>query len=262
MTNPTQTPAPEQKPAPAPGSDEYNKAMADKANAQTPNPDGTAPAPAPATLILGKFKTQADLEAAYKALEQKQSAPEPKPPAEGTKPADTLKVEPEVQDVLTRAGLKQDDLAAAFVKDGKLSDDQYKALQGAGIPKAMVDTYLKGVAADGDAIVRNVHAAVGGEQKFKDVMSWAKINADRAALNEYNAAIDSGDMGRITASLRAFEGSYNNANPTLIGGGTPNVSAGFRSEAEVVAAMQDPRYAKDPAYRQDVYNKIAAMGKK
>ena len=30
----------------------------------------------------------------------------------------------------------------------------------------------------------------------------------------------------------------------------------FRSQAEVVAAMQDPRYDKDPAYRQDVFAKL------
>ena len=30
----------------------------------------------------------------------------------------------------------------------------------------------------------------------------------------------------------------------------------FRSPAEVVAAMQDPRYDRDPAYRQDVFDKL------
>ena len=30
----------------------------------------------------------------------------------------------------------------------------------------------------------------------------------------------------------------------------------FRSQAEVVAAMNDPRYDRDPAYRQDVFAKL------
>ena len=30
----------------------------------------------------------------------------------------------------------------------------------------------------------------------------------------------------------------------------------FRSQAELVAAMNDPRYDRDPAYRQDIYNKL------
>ena len=30
----------------------------------------------------------------------------------------------------------------------------------------------------------------------------------------------------------------------------------FRSQAEVVEAMSDPRYDRDPAYRQDVFEKL------
>ena len=30
----------------------------------------------------------------------------------------------------------------------------------------------------------------------------------------------------------------------------------FRSQAEVVKAMSDPRYDSDPAYRQDIYDKL------
>ena len=33
-------------------------------------------------------------------------------------------------------------------------------------------------------------------------------------------------------------------------------TSGFRSQAEVVQAMSDPRYDSDPAYRQDVYDKL------
>ena len=31
----------------------------------------------------------------------------------------------------------------------------------------------------------------------------------------------------------------------------------FRSQAEVVAAMNDPKYDSDPAYRQDVFDKLS-----
>ena len=34
---------------------------------------------------------------------------------------------------------------------------------------------------------------------------------------------------------------------------TPDV---FRSQAEVVQAMNDPRYDSDPAYRNDVFEKL------
>ena len=31
----------------------------------------------------------------------------------------------------------------------------------------------------------------------------------------------------------------------------------FRSQAEVVEAMSDPRYDRDPAYRNDVFEKLS-----
>jgi hypothetical protein len=42
----------------------------------------------------------------------------------------------------------------------------------------------------------------------------------------------------------------------LTGQAPRNASDGFRSQAELVAAMSDPRYDKDPAYRSDVADKL------
>ena len=43
----------------------------------------------------------------------------------------------------------------------------------------------------------------------------------------------------------------------MLSGKAPQVvQQGFRSQAEVLQAMQDPRYDSDPAYRQDVFNKL------
>ena len=43
----------------------------------------------------------------------------------------------------------------------------------------------------------------------------------------------------------------------LITGKAPSASTDtFRSQAELVAAMGDPRYDNDPAYRQDVISKL------
>ena len=42
----------------------------------------------------------------------------------------------------------------------------------------------------------------------------------------------------------------------LTGRGASKESATFRSQAELVQAMSDPRYDNDPAYRQDVMRKL------
>ena len=42
----------------------------------------------------------------------------------------------------------------------------------------------------------------------------------------------------------------------MLTGKDEQTADGFRSQAEVVQAMNDPRYDRDEAYRQDVYNKL------
>ena len=42
----------------------------------------------------------------------------------------------------------------------------------------------------------------------------------------------------------------------LSGKAAPGKQDAFRSQSEVVQAMSDPRYDRDPAYRQDVFAKL------
>ena len=42
----------------------------------------------------------------------------------------------------------------------------------------------------------------------------------------------------------------------MLTGRAARTTDAFRSQAEVVRAMGDPRYDNDPAYRQDVYDKL------
>jgi hypothetical protein len=57
-----------------------------------------------------------------------------------------------------------------------------------------------------------------------------------------------------------LKSEYNNANGVegkmVTGKAAPNKGDVFRSQAELVRAMNDPRYDNDPAYRQDVIEKL------
>jgi hypothetical protein len=262
MTTATQTTATTVA-APAPGTPEYDAAMVAKAGL-TPAPaapaEGTVKigeqTPAPAeNLLAGKFKDAAALEAAYKELEKKLGTPPP--PAD---PALTPKIEPatEAQDVVQRAGLKQEDLAMEYAKDGKLSDASYTKLAAVGVTKPMVDAYLNSAQAEVTAFNGKVYAMAGGEAEFTALAKWAANNVPKSTLEAYNAAIDSGNLGQIQLAVSAFKGAYQNANPTLLGGAQSTAAVGFRSAAEQNAAIQDPRYKKDEAYREDVYKRIGA----
>ena len=71
--------------------------------------------------------------------------------------------------------------------------------------------------------------------------------------------IESGDMGQISFALQALYYRYTEAmgqDGNMLQGKPAQAQSGFRSQAELVEAMNDPRYDNDPAYRQDVLDKL------
>ena len=59
------------------------------------------------------------------------------------------------------------------------------------------------------------------------------------------------------AGLKAEYESANGYEGDMLSGKPPRSSGDvFRSQAQLVAAMSDPRYENDPAYRQDIMEKL------
>ena len=60
--------------------------------------------------------------------------------------------------------------------------------------------------------------------------------------------------------MNGLKAQYENVNGyegRMVTGKAPVQSKdAYRSQAELVTAMSDPRYDRDPAYRQDVYEKL------
>lgn len=140
-------------------------------------------------------------------------------------------------------------------------------LVAAGFPKAVVDTYIRGAqAGQAEATIQQQKVAaimdsVGGEQAYKTMASWAKANLTTHELDAYNRIVDSGQPEAIQWAINGLKAKYTKANgtePSLLGG-APGQGDGtvFRSSAEVVAAMRDPRYNKDVAYTEDVIAKLS-----
>ena len=102
--------------------------------------------------------------------------------------------------------------------------------------------------------------SIGGQENFEAVQGWARENLDAAELEAYNREVNSGDYYRARNALQSLYYAYqDNAGyePELIGGKlSGNSSDVFRSNQEVMAAMSDPRYLQDPAYTQDVQDKL------
>ena len=59
------------------------------------------------------------------------------------------------------------------------------------------------------------------------------------------------------AGLYSMYESQNGSDGQMITGKAPNTTGEyFRSQAEVVEAMSDPRYDRDPAYRDNIIAKL------
>ena len=102
--------------------------------------------------------------------------------------------------------------------------------------------------------------SIGGQETFNAVQAWAKENLDQAELDAYNREVNSGDYYRARNALQSLSYAYqeNDGSETQLLGGkiSANATDVFRSTAEIMQAMNDPRYLKDSAYTNDVQEKL------
>lgn len=245
-TTPDVTPAPE-------GHDEKMLEVVEKKEAeikQLTTPEQPANEP---EKILGKFASQEELIAAYQALEAQQAAAK-------ENPADTSGLTEETaEELVEKAGLDMDAMSAEYAAEGGLSENSYKALEKAGIPREFVDQYIAGVEAQAEQARNALLNEIGGAETFKAMSNWARANLSASELAEYNQAVESGDFVHARSAVMSLAFRYQKVagrTPNLIQGSAPTGQA-FASVQQLTAAMADPRYASDPAYRADVQNRLA-----
>jgi hypothetical protein len=178
---------------------------------------GNQPAAPEDNLILGKYQSQADLVDAYKNLQRENER-------------------------LRTGEVEQPEVASP---DREEEQDQGNQL----------------TAEDAGRIRDNVFGQVGGQDRYQALMGWASQNIDEARTQAFNDALQSGNEGAILSQLKGIQYDHMMATgyePKLTGGRAPtNEVQGFSSEAQVIRAMQDPRYQDDPAYIKEVEQRIA-----
>jgi hypothetical protein len=181
----------------------------------------------------------------YGELEKKMSSPNDTPEAN----IETPKGEP----------VSFTKFADEYESGGALSDDSFTELEGMGYPREMVETYIKGMQSGATADVAAVMEVAGGQEGYAELTDWAKQSLDTKELELYNNMVDGGTENAkmavewLASKREAAEGSE----PSLLQGRASAASKDeFRSTAQVVAAMKDPRYGKDSAYTKDVEEKL------
>ena len=111
-----------------------------------------------------------------------------------------------------------------------------------------------------EADIEQIQSAVGGSDEYQNMIQWAGQNLSEQEVAMYDAVMDRGDPLAMFFAAQALNARYQDAvgydGEMLTGNAPRNASDAFRSQAELVAAMSDPRYDKDPAYRADVADKL------
>ncbi|MCG7628387.1 hypothetical protein MHM88_11265 [Epibacterium sp. MM17-32] len=244
-------------------------------------------------LLAGKFKGQEALEAAYKELEKKLGQQSQQPPADedtnatdAAADADSNATEekaaggegdteenpygPVVTEALKKADLNLDDIKKEFTdNNGTLTDDSFDAFEKAGFPRAMVESYFRGIQASqgnadsaAEAQVTQIKEAAGGDAQFAEIQKHIANSFTVAEAQAYNEAVSSGDFGKAKAAVEAARDSYLKEigveGEMNSGGSTPKAGQGYSTEAEMLEDMAKPEYKTSQVFRDKVAAKIAS----
>ena len=219
-------------------------------------------------LLAGKYKSQEELEKAYLELQRKQSQPqeqeEPVVEQQGT----AKEIYGDfVGSRLEEAGVDYSSMNDRWQKNGKLEDTDYEALQGAGFTRDMVESYLDGIqyraTRDNELSVQQateLQNEYGGPQRYAEMMDWAGKNLTESQQKAFNEQMKSPNIDSVRFAIDGLQARYmsnTDQEPRLIGGRTSKASLDkFESNAQLVEAINDPRYSKDSAYRKKVKDKL------
>jgi len=211
------------------------------------------------TMLAGKYKNAEELEAAYIELQKKLGAPR-----ENEETKETTESEEEVTEEVTADSSLFDRLYEE--SKGEFSEETLKEISNAK-PEELAKMYLdyrynntteKEVLSEQDAT--SLKNSVGGDEAYTQMMQWANDNLSEQEISMYDSVMETGNAGSAYFAMQALSYRFNDSvgvEGKLLQGKAPaNSSRGFKSQAEVVAAMSDPRYDRDPAYRQEIMSKL------
>jgi hypothetical protein len=146
---------------------------------------------------------------------------------------------------------------------GALSEESYLELAQKGLSKDFVDSYISGQKALAERSTRAAYDVVGGPEVYNNLVQWAAANLSPAEVDAFNQSLK-GNPAQIAFAVEGLAARYqrmNGSQPQGLLQGKASVATqthGFNSNAEIVAAMSDPRYMSDPHYRKQVEAKLAA----
>ena len=156
-----------------------------------------------------------------------------------------------------------------YENDGTLTDEMYDQLNEAGFSDATIDAYLGGLRSQlgydetestlSDREITNIKNIAGGDEGYAQVVQWASDNLPQEDIEAFDEVINTANEAAVRFAVKALVSQYEDAvgrTPELVTGKQSSTGQAYRSMAEVVRDMNDPRYDNDDAYRMDVMRKL------
>ena len=212
--------------------------------------------------LAGKYENAQELERAYQELERKlgeKSEPvsedqesENEPDQEGSND-----YEPNLLDALWEEGTNDNLSKETFeqlkntnpVELAKMAMQQRSRMQQA--PEARDFT---------DQDVAAIQGLVGGEENYNNMLGWAQQNLPPQEIELFDSVMDQGNRLAAYFAVKSMALSYQDKvgrEGRMVTGKAPRSDGDvFKSQQEMVQAMSDPRYNDDPAYRQQIMQKL------
>ena len=206
-------------------------------------------------LLAGKYKSAEELERGYLELQKRLSGNKEEP--EETEPEPTEEVEEDDTEVDL-----YDSIMESY-RTGEWDPELVSKVENMS-PVDVANMFLeKGttqtIQATADDVTQ-IQESIGGTEEYQSMIQWASQNLSEQEIGMYDTVMDRGDPLAMFFAVQALNARYQDAvgydGEMLTGSAPRNTSDAFRSQAELVAAMSDPRYDKDPAYRADVADKL------
>ena len=200
-------------------------------------------------LLAGKYKSAEELERGYLELQKRMGEGQPNQQAT-----------PDVSDQLAKAyesytsdknfdasafeNVSKEDLIKAFFENSE-EVPQAEGGEGPDLTQEQVDGMMN---------------SVGGKEQYQQIMNWAVQNLPKSDIEAFDAIVESANPFQINMAVEAMAKRYTDANGQegqTIQGRSAKMTDSYRSQAEMIRDMNDPRYDTDPAYRNDVMTKLA-----
>ena len=222
-------------------------------------------------LLAGKYKNAEDLEKAYVEL-QKKLGDKDGVSQEGQ---ETQEVKDESESEETKAeqspavSLLQEANDEYYANNNQLSKETIEKFTEMS-SQDLVNAYLEmqknnpqAAQTEADintAQINKIQNSVGGEKEYNSLVTWASNNLAENEINAFDNLVGTGNADAIQLAVTAIKSKYDNANGyegrMLTGKAAETRGDVYKSQAQLVKAMSDPRYDNDPAYRQDVIAKL------